>query len=926
MMTRFSVDGFFRHFLFASTRTQVVRAGALVLSLSVPLAGSGQKTASEAESAQAVLQQSCYSCHTTKLKGGLRVDSLSSLLKGGESGPAIVPGDPEASLLMKAIRYKDPDLQMPPKAKLQDADIDSISAWIKAGAPELPQSAEIASGAAGARVASAQEQFFENKVRPLLVSNCYGCHASGASGGLRLDSRQAILAGGKDGPVVDLQHPDQSLLLSAVHYLNRNLQMPPKGPLDAMQVAVLEQWIKDGLFWPESDVHTVAAVTEKERQFWSYQLPVSPKVPEVKSSWAYNDIDRFLLSKMDTEHLSPVADADKRTLIRRVSFDLTGLPPTPQDVDAFLRDKSPNAYEKVVDRLLASKAYGERWGRMWLDVVRYSDTTGEGADYPIPEIYKYRNYVIDSFNADVPYDRFIREQIAGDLLPASSEPEHWKNVIATGYLANANRYEDRVADTVDNLGYAYLGTSIACARCHDHKFDPIPTADYYGIYGVFASTSYASSGEEEKRYEHNMVYRDPSVVKSQKYLDFQAQLKPIEDSIHAVHQLPYFDDVLPALEARRMALFENVPQFEDAYAVMEGSPHDEYIQHLGDKKNLGDKVPRHFLQVLGNWQMPADAKDSGRLELADWIASPQNPLTARVMVNRLWQGHFGVGIVASPNDFGARGTPPTNQPLLDYLAVTLMQHGWSIKYMQREMVLSHAYRLSGTDSEADMKIDPDDVSLWRHARTRMDAEEIRDAMLDTSGLLDPSTGGEHPFPREGEWNFSGHVPFHAVYETNRRTVYVMTQRSRRHPYLGLFDGADSTMSVGTRDHSITPLQSLYFMNGSFTKECAAKLTSVLMAEHLSAPERINRAFLILYGRDASAEELVHAQAFLRSVSTLYKQGHEPATKSAAPGVQQVALRSGGAAASTMSDQEAYTQAFGNFIQALYASNEFMFLD
>ncbi|WP_317890659.1 PSD1 and planctomycete cytochrome C domain-containing protein [Granulicella cerasi] len=908
-------------------RSSVVLASlpSLAVALLVSAAGFAQASP-ESTRAQAVFQQSCYGCHTAKMKGGLRVDSLPAMLKGGDSGPAVVPGDPDASLLLKAIRYKDQELQMPPKGKLPDADIDAVAAWIKAGAPDLPVVAD-ASNAPKASLASAKEQYFENKVRPLLAANCYTCHTSRAAGGLRLDSRQAILTGGKDGPAANLQDPDKSLLLTAVHYLDRNLQMPPKKPLDPTQTAVLEQWIKDGMVWPAGDERMNAVVTDKDRKFWSYQVPAMPAVPDVKSAWAYNDIDRFLLAKMEAEHLTPVADADKRTLLRRVTFDLTGLPPTPVEINAFLRDKTQNAYEKVVDRLLASKAYGERWGRMWMDVVRYSDTTGEGADYPIPEMYKYRDYIVASFNEDKPYDRFIREQIAGDLLPYKSEPEHWNNVIATGYVANANRYEDHVSDTVDNIGYAYLGTSIACARCHDHKFDPIPTADYYGIYGIFASTVYSTSGAEESRYERNMVYRDPNVVKSQKYIDFEAQLKPIADSIHAVHQLPYFDDILPALEARRMALFANVPKFEDAYAVMEGKPHDEYIQHLGDKKNLGDRVPRHFLQTLGNWQMPADTKDSGRLELANWIASPQNPLTARVMVNRLWQGHFGTGIVATPNDFGVRGVAPSNQPLLDYLAVSFMKNGWSMKAMQREMVLSHAYRLSSDDSEANAKIDPDDVTLWRHARSRMDAEEIRDAMLQTSGLIDESPAGEHPFPAEGQWNYSGHVPFHAVYETNRRTLYVMTQRSRRHPYLGIFDGADSTMSVGTRDHSITPLQSLYFMNGDFTKQCAARLTTGILAVHLKEDEQINRAFLLIYGRSATKDEITHAQEFLHSVSAIYKQHGKPMATGMGAGLHQVAMTNTPAATTPpLADNEAYTQAFGNFIQALYASNEFMFLD
>jgi hypothetical protein len=879
---------------------------------------------------QPILAANCYSCHTTKMKGGLRLDTLAAILKGGESGPAVVPGSPDESLLVKAVRYKDSDLQMPPKGKLPDADIAAIEAWVKASAPELPMATTTVSAELTPRMASAQEQYFETKVRPLLVSKCYACHTAGAAGGLRLDSREGVMKGGRDGAVIDLAHPENSLLLTAIHYGKPGLQMPPKGPLEDAQVAVLEQWIKDGAVWPvNSGVSVEAVVTDKDRAWWSYQKPMRPEVPKVADKWAYNDIDRFVLAKLEAGHMTPVADADKRTMIRRATYDLTGLPPTPSEINAYLADKSPDAYPKLVDRLLASKAYAERWGRVWMDVVRYSDTTGEGADYPIPEMYKYRDYIVQSFADDVPYDRFIREQIAGDLLPAKTEPEHWRNIIATGYLANANRYEDYVSDAVDNIGYAYLGTSVACARCHDHKFDPIPTSDYYAMYGILASTKYAKSGEEDTRYETDMVYRDPNVVKSREYIDFQAQLKPIADTIHAAHQLPYFDDILPALEARRMALFANAPHFEAAYAVQESTPHDENIQPLGDKKNRGDIVPRHFLQLAGNWQLPPNLKTSGRLELANWIASPQNPLTARVMVNRLWQEHFGRGIVATPNDFGKRGDPPSDQPLLDYLATEFVAKGWSIKAMQREMVLSHVYQLSSLDSEADEKADPDNIALWRHSPARMDAEEIRDTMLATSGMLDATPAGAQPFPKETKWNYSGHVPFHAVYETNRRTLYVMTQRSRRHPYLGLFDGPDSTTSVGTRDSSITPLQSLYFLNGDFPKQCSEKLADKLEADHVSTKDEINRAFLLIYGRPAEKDEIAHAEGFINAVSDLLKQHGTPLPEVAPSPLKNVALTTGGSSASgttPLSDADAHHQALGKFIQVLYASNEFMFLD
>ena len=857
------------------------------------------------------------------MRGGLRLDSREAMLKGGFSGPAIVPGSPETSLLYKAISYTNEDIKMPPKGPLSGHDVATIAKWIRADAL-MP----VVEGApkTSPEVASAQAEFFETKVRPLLANKCYSCHTQSQSGGLRLDSRDAMMKGGKDGAVIDLSHPDASLLVKAIHYQDASLQMPPRKQMEPAEIAVLEEWIKGGAFWPAGVSKPVGMqVTAKDREFWSYKVPVKPAVPAVAGKWAYNDLDRFVLSNLEANKIQPVRDADKRTLLRRVTFDLTGLPPTPQEVNEFLADKSRDAYPKLVERLLASKAYGERWGRIWLDVVRYSDTSSNTADYPVPDIYKYRDYVVQSFQQDKPYDRFIKEQIAGDLLPAATEAEHWQNVIATGYLANTNITEDPISDAVDNIGHAFLATTVACARCHDHKFDPIPTADYYGIYGVLASTHFATTGTEEVRYQRGLIYRDPKAVDSQEYKDFEEQLKPIADSIHAVIQLPYFDDILPLLQARRMALFQNAPHFETAYAVSEGTPHEEHVQHYGSKKDLGDEVPRHFLQALGGSDLPAGTKGSGRLEMANWIASSQNPVTARVMVNRIWQGHFGRGIVATPNDFGSRGAAPSNQTLLDYMATEFVAQGWSIKAMHRMILLSHTYQLSSDDSPEAEKMDAENAMLWRHSRTRMDAEEIRDAMLATSGKLDTSPAGPQPFPPEAEWNYSGHAPFHAVYETNHRTLYVMAQRSRRHPYLGLFDGANPSASVATRETSVTPLQALYFMNASFPKECAAALAKQLDQPTTSDKEQIRAAFLRVYARPPEAAEAEAALKFVQQTEAIYSAHDGTSIANSSEGaahLQNVAART-----SAMPDRSsAHTRALSNLIQALYASNEFMFLD
>ncbi len=922
--------------------------GCLTLAPAAPLSAQTPAEALFQDKLQPIVFKNCNGCHTFGgHAGGLRIDSLATLAQGGNRGATFVAGDPDKSLIVKAVRYTDPDLQMPPRGKLADADIAAIEKFIQelppnTGAvtgtapatspakPESPQQpAKIAATSASVseppektlapatktadplvKATPEQEQFFESKIRPLLSRNCFGCHTQSASGGLRLDSREALLKGGKDGVVVVPGHPESSLLVSALHY-GRELQMPPTGPLKPEEIASVEQWIRDGVAWPQGGpvISSARKVTDSDRNFWSFRAPVRPAVPAINSAWVRNDLDRFVLAKLQEKGLKPVGDADKRTLIRRVAYDLTGLPPKPLEVQAFLNDKSPDAYEKLVDRLLTSRAYGERWGRMWLDVVRYADTSGGGGDYPIPQAIKYRDWVIQSFAEDRPYDQFVRAQIAGDLLPAKSEPEHWQNVIATGYLAGTNRYEGKptfVSDAVDNLGSAFLGLTLGCARCHDHKFDPIPTADYYAIYGILHSTNYAESGTDEVRFQRDFTYRDPKATEREDWKIFQKQLKPVQDAIEAVLQLPgTYDDLIPQLQARRMHLFEHVPDLgESAYAVTEGKPEDVKIQHYGDPRNLGDEVRRGTLQVLGGGPLPPDAKGSGRLELANWIASNDNPLTARVMVNRIWQGHFGRGIVATSNDFGSRGVAPSNQALLDYLATKFTEGGWSIKAIQKEILLSHAYQLASTDSPANEEIDPDNAFIWRHSRSRLDAEEIRDSLLADAGLLDLEPGGAHPFPPMYTWNWEDQNHFSpdmAKYENDKRTVYMMIQRSVRLTYFTLFDGPNTNVSTEQRTASLTPLQALYFMNGDLPRRCADHLASDLLMGEATQKNVVEKAFLIIYGRPPGAPELERATAFLGAAADAYS------TRGAAPA-------------------DAPAKAFEEMLKSMFASNEFMFVE
>ena len=489
-----------------------------------------------------------------------------------------------------------------------------------------------ASVASAAEPAPNGDEFFEKEVRPLLVERCLKCHDDAkAKGDLKLTSRDRLLKGGDRGPAVTPGKPDDSLLIQAVRYDDKP-KMPPDGKLGDADIGVLSRWVEMGAPWPKAAVLAAPAgefrITDEQRRFWSFQPVKATEPPAVKdAAWNGSPIDRFVQAKREAMGLSPVALADKRVLIRRATFDLTGLPPAPEEIGAFLADDSPRAFEKVVDRLLASPAYGERWGRFWLDVAHYADTAGETADFPVPQAYRYRNYVIDAFNSDKPYDQFVREQIAGDLLtPALTLPaRRAERLVATGFIAGARRFgfdpqnyqHLTIDDTIDTMGKAVLGLTVACARCHDHKFDPISQADYYALYGIFDSTKYPFPGSEE--------HKGPSD-------------------------------------------FPKLADGEPVYALAEGTPHDAPIQKRGDPKNPGPVAPRRFLQILGGQPLPADGKGSGRLQLAEWLTDPKNPLTARVMVNRIWQHHFGEGLVRTPNNFGKQGRTPTNPELLDYLA------------------------------------------------------------------------------------------------------------------------------------------------------------------------------------------------------------------------------------------------------------------
>ena len=776
------------------------------------------------------------------------------------------------------------------------------------------------------RAATPEEgmEFFERRIRPLLEEHCYDCHsteARKAKGGLKLDTREGWAKGGESGPALVPGKPDDSLLITGVRYWAKSFQMPPKHPVPPEAVAALIEWVKMGAPDPREggDAPAKAAAGkgvdfEKGRQHWAFQPVQRRERPAVvDAAWPRNDIDFFTLARMEQAGVAPAPDADPRALIRRATFDLTGLPPTPEEVEAFVAgydiQNSEFKIQNLADRLLASQHYGERWGRHWLDVARYADTCGNASDYPVPQAFKYRNYVIAAFNADMPFGEFIREQLAGDLLPGGSPEERQRRLVATGYLASARHFAGgkgephlTIEDAIENVGRTFLGLSLSCARCHDHKFDPVSQADYYALYGVFSSTVFPHPGSEGKNRPENLV---PLLAGP----ELEAAKKPWQEHLDVLDAAAKAADALktetakepetPERNARNETarkerdaartqhrILSESPPWPLAYAVSEGAAADARLHVRGDPKRLGETVPRHFPTILGGQPLAAEGKASGRRELAEAIAAPENPLTARVMVNRIWQGHFGRGLVATPNDFGLRGQAPTHPELLDFLAQRFIESGGSVKAMHRLILTSRTWQLASAA--------PGENALWAHTeRRRLDAESIRDALLAVSGELDATPGGAHPFPAVHTWGFTQHNQFFASYDTRQRTVYQMQQRLKRHPFLALFDGADPNGSTATRQTTTTPLQSLFVMNDPFVHERAARLGARLLRERPDDAARIERAFQILYARPPQPEETQMATDYLARF-----------TAKALPA----------------------DQAWQSLTRALLAANEFLYLD
>jgi len=741
--------------------------------------------------------------------------------------------------------------------------------------PLLALLAVLSPGSAVAGPPSADEQF-EKHVRPLLAERCVRCHGPAKqSGGLRLDSREAILKGGERGPAVVPGQPAESLLLKAVNHTG-GLKMPPKEKLSAQEIAGLTDWIARGAVWPGSSRLAFAASAE-QRRWWAFQQSRPVMVPDVKGrEWAQMDLDRFILAELERRSLSPTGPAERRALLRRATFDLTGLPPTPEEADAFLQDGSPDTFAKLVDRLLASPAYGERWARHWLDVVRYADyhdgnpATRTASCDPL-NAWRYRDWVVRALNADLSFDRFIVHQIAGDLLPDPDGGEFYADgLVATTFLTNGSwdrgdadkekMVSDMVDDQIDTVGKAFLGLTLGCARCHDHKFDPVSQADYYGLAGIFYSTRILQElGTKGGEYTLQRIPLVPKAYQAKR----DERVRQINEVNAKIAALEKKKPRTTAEDQERSRLTEQRTRLQAdqlseppvAEAAQEGGTpgglfpkiQDVPIHIRGSYTRLGALVPRHFPAFFAGEKQPRIEKGSGRAELARWVASKDNPLTARVIVNRVWQWHFGAGLVRTTNNFGMLSEPPSHPELLDWLTARFIEDGWSLKKLHRRILLSATYQQASAVPRERGAGDAENRWLGRFTPRRLEAEEIRDTMLSAAGRLDRSLGG----PATHDL----HVP--------RRSLYVQTARWDRGTFAMLFDAANPDASVEKRDVTTVSPQALFLLNRDFVLTQAKHLAERVFRDVPKDPDaRVHCLFKILFNRQATADEVEIARQLL----------------------------------------------------------------
>ncbi len=801
---------------------------------------------------------------------------------------------------------------------------------------------------AGAEETAAEKvRFFEAKIRPVLAEKCYGCHSPSnkIKGDLRLDTKDGILRGGEHGPAVIPGDPEKSPLIKAIRYEDPDLSMPPKdkgGKLPDAVIADFERWVRMGAPDPRTggpSQRVARELSQEARTWWSFQPVQAPPVPQVKdSAWPRTDIDRFILASLEEKQLKPAADADRYLLLRRVHFALTGLPPTPAQIDAFATTDDPRALERVVDELLATRQYGERWGRHWLDVARYAETNGRDVNGIQSEAWRYRDYVIESFQEDKPFDRFILEQIAGNLLPDTGVAERARNLVATGFLAigpkslletNSTQFAVDLADEqIDAVSRGFLGLTIACARCHEHRADPVTQEDYTALAGIFLSseTRFGTPGGAQGRMGTAFIEAPDSLglpmierrIEPEKLAQLTAEHTAIMKTFFetmatsgdgaprqgmmtkdgtVLEELLFRARAIEvdirafrpngALKPRLMGVIEKPPagappapphSFAFAPQLAFRTVGDSPLFARGQIAREQDPVARGVpLFLNGGRNIAIPANSSGRLELARWIASPANPLTARVFVNRAWHWLFGRGLVASVDDFGRTGSAPSHAALLDHLATRFVAEGWSVKKLVREIVLSRAWQLARADGPggapaeaAASLIDPDNVMLRRANVRSLDAESLRDAMLAASGTLDLT-------PRRGSLlAMTGQGPIDGLRfpvlkaeavttaEGDFRSIYLPVARDLPHSTLAIFNSADASAVVGARETTIVPAQALFLMNSGFVARQSSLLARRVCAAGTGFDARFRLACMLVLGRPPRAEEAEAARQFIQS--------------------------------------------------------------
>jgi hypothetical protein len=810
-----------------------------------------------------------------------------------------------------------------------------LVAWAVSAAATAPAAVSVRAAPSSPLPSKEDVEFFEKNVRPVLVEKCYSCHSATAKklkGKLLLDSREGVAKGGENGLVITGRDPDQSRLIQAIRWTDPDLQMPPKEKLTGQQISALERWVAMGAPDPReasaTATPTVAAKgidLEQGRKWWAFQ-PVKRIDPPVMNDagWGKKKIDQFIFAKLLENHLAPSASADRATLIRRAFLDLTGLRPTYEQVEAFVHDDAPDAYERVIDQLLASPHYGERWGRYWLDVVRYGEDnfTGEATTPPYPFAWRYRDWVIEAVNRDVPYDLFVKLQLAADLIPGTSR----QDMVALGFLGAApgyhkdgrlskdvveTLYTDDWDERVDTVSRGLLGLTVSCARCHDHKFDPIPTADYYSLAGVFASTVQSPRPLSEidpaaeakfmvstqrifyRSYVANLLREEPGTKVAEardKVVRYTAEMEKIKDEnaglrekhpeMHAyLSQLakrpsPYPGEstTQPAPVAtggqrgrgRRGASTE--PLFQAVYDagfwldgsdadftmldIRPGQPRDLNVLPGGNVSKPGPVAPRGFLSVLAQGD-PKFHQGSGRRELAERIFTDAAPLSARVIVNRVWAWHFGKPLVGTPSDFGVQGEKPTHPELLDDLAARFVENHYSLKWLHREIMLSAAYRQSSRPRQDAARIDPANHFLWRMNPRRLDIEAYRDCLLQASGDLDERMAGV-----SSDLDQPGNT---------RRTVYGRISRGRLSSVLQLYDFPMASMHSPQRETTTSPLQQLFVMNSAFVQDRAAALAKSVEGEP-GQSAKVRGLYHRLLSREPGETELRLADEYLKTAT------------------------------------------------------------